>query len=455
MKIIIFNLFFIFIGFVSDGQTVVKYLGGGSGGGSDGLGDGLSKNFATISCGGLGGFDPVGNFIFGDGCSKNYIRKVDTSGIVLSIADCAGTEGYSGDGGSATAAEISYPMGFKTDSVGNIFFADSHNNRIRRIDYSTGIITTVAGTGTAGYSGNGGLATAAELNGPSALVFNDSYDLFVAEQLNNVVRKIDHFGVISTYAGTGVAGYNGDSLAATSTELNTPSDLSIDKFGNIYVMELGQRIRKIDTSGHVSTFAGNGTYGYSGDGGPATAAQFWFQWYGMFYDTISNSLFLCDCDNNRIRRVDSNGIVTTVLGNGSSTSTGDGALAALATTYYPTTMTGDRCGNIYFKDYSYTIREIIYDSTCSIPGTTRTPVLVAPSDFQVQPNPTNGVATVRWNGEMRSLALFDLLGRCILNRDVSGVATTVIDLSRLPASTYILEAVLADGRRVRRKVVKE
>ena len=178
-----------------------------------------------------------------------------------------GTEGYSGDGGAATAAQLNNPRGVAVDGSGNVYIADLSNNRIRKVDGS-GNISTIAGTGTQGYSGDGGAATAARLNWPQQVAVDGTGNVYIADTGNQRIRKVDGAGNISTFAGTGTEGYSGDGGAATAARLNSPQEVALDNAGNVYIADTGNdRIRKVDGSGNISTFAGTGTEGYSGDGG--------------------------------------------------------------------------------------------------------------------------------------------------------------------------------------------
>jgi sugar lactone lactonase YvrE len=187
------------------------------------------------------------------------------------------------------------------DSLGNIYIADMYNHRIRKVSTS-GIITTVAGNGTYGYSGNGGAATSAELYDPSSVAVDSSGNIFIADSNNHSIRKVSTSGIITTVAGNGTYGYSGDSGAATSAELYDPSGVAVDSSGNIYIADVSnQRVRKVDTSGIITTVAGNGTYGYSGDSGAATSAELNGP-YGVAVDSSGN-IFIADLNNNRIRKV--------------------------------------------------------------------------------------------------------------------------------------------------------
>jgi len=184
-----------------------------------------------------------------------------------------GTAGYSGDGAAATVAQLSEPNASFADAKGNLYIADYGNNVIRKVSTS-GIITTIAGTGTAGYSGDGGPASMAKLHNPNGVIQDDIGNIYFCDYSNHCVRKIDTSGTITTIAGTGISGYNGDSIAATSAKLSYPITLAFDHSGNMYIADASNhRIRKVNTLGIISTIAGTGTAGFSGDGGPSVSAS--------------------------------------------------------------------------------------------------------------------------------------------------------------------------------------
>ncbi len=246
----------------------------------------------------------------------NYvIRKVITSTGIISTFAGIGTAGYSGDGGQATAAELDSPAGIVFDTLGNLYFADDENNVIRKIVVSTGIITTIVGIGIQGYSGDGGQASDAQLHFPLQVQIDKSNNLYIDDSNNNVIRKvITSTGIISTIVGTGYGagtafgGYSGDGGAATAAELADPDFIVLDSLGNLYISDLGNYVvRKVNTAGIIYTVAGNGygagtSYGgYSGDGGPAINAEF-NQPIGLALD-MHNNLYISDSRNNRVRKV--------------------------------------------------------------------------------------------------------------------------------------------------------
>jgi sugar lactone lactonase YvrE len=283
--------------------------------------------------------DAAGNIFIPDK-SNNRIRKVNTNGIITTVAG-NGTVGYAGDGGPATAASLD-PDGPAVDAAGNLFIADVRNNRIRKVD-TNGIITTVAGTGVAGYGGDNGLATNAKLNSPVRVALGPSGILLIADLSNQRIRKVNTNGVITTVAGNGTAGYSGDNGPATAAELDYPDDVVADASGNLFIADCyNNRIRRVGTNHVITTVAGNGTDSYSGDGGPAVNAGLYFA-VGVAVDSSGN-LFIADTQNERIREV-SGGIITTVLGNGQGHYSGDGGPATKATLDNPYRSTLDAAGN--------------------------------------------------------------------------------------------------------------
>jgi sugar lactone lactonase YvrE len=267
--------------------------------------------------------DVAGNLLIADS-GASVIRRVNAStGIITVVAGSPFNSGFSGDNGPATSASLKNPSGVAVDSVGNLFIGDSGNQRVRRVDAGTGIITTVAGDGTAGFSGDGGLATNASLNfgtfifGPGRVAVDGSGNLFIGDSFNFRVRRVDaSTQIITTVAGNGSANSSGDGGLATSAGLNLPLGVAVDSTGNLFIVDSrGQRIREVNATTHlISTIAGNGAPGFSGDGGLATSATL-FNPEGVAVDSAGN-VFIADTINNRTRQVNSSQIITTVAGNG-------------------------------------------------------------------------------------------------------------------------------------------
>ena len=264
--------------------------------------------------------------------SKNRIRKVGKDGIITTIAG-NGRAGFSGDSGPALEASFNFPAGLCLDPVGNLYVADRNNHRVRRIDAS-GVITTVVGTGTPDWGGDGGPAVEAHLNYPSDLVCDGKGNLYISDRSNNRIRKVDSKGIISTIVGLGLPEFGGDFGPATEAFLKYPFGIDLDKKGNLYIADRGNnRIRKVDPQGIITTVAGDGTHFFSGDYGPATRASLAYP-TDVVADNLGN-LYIADRNNNRIRRVDSLGIMTTVMGIGRYEYNGDNEIASETTLHLP------------------------------------------------------------------------------------------------------------------------
>jgi uncharacterized protein (TIGR03437 family) len=242
--------------------------------------------------------DNNGNFYFTDSGNMR-IRKVDASGTITTVA--GGGANNPGDGGPATSAQLVNPVGLAIDSSGNLYFTDTDTNRVRKVSTS-GIITTIAGNGGMGFSGDGLQATNAMLNGPRGVGLDSAGNIYIADTLNVRVRKVNPSGVITTVAGNGQAGATQEGAVATGTSLNSPWTVKADGAGNIYISDLQNlRVFKVNVSGIIATFAGNGTAGFSGDGGPAASAQLDGP-AGLAVDA-AGSVYISDAVGNRLRKV--------------------------------------------------------------------------------------------------------------------------------------------------------
>ena len=274
-------------------------------------------------------FDSSGNFYVAETAS-HVVRKVDTSGHITTIAG-TGAQGFSGDGGPAIAAWLDSPQGLALDTANNLYIADTHNHRIRRVSLGTGVISTVAGTGAPGFSGDNGSATAAELNLPTAPAVDAANNLYFADTGNHRIRRMDaRTGLISTVAGTGTQGFSGDNGPAVSAAIDSPTGLAVSA-GSVYLADThNHRIRAIGlSSGVITTLAGTGTQGFSGDSSVASAATLALP-HGLTLDSSGN-LYLADTENDRIRRIDAaTGVITTIAGSGTESFSGDNGPAVAA-----------------------------------------------------------------------------------------------------------------------------
>lgn len=305
---------------------------------------GAATNAALIHPRGVA-LDSVGNMYIADS-ANHRIRKVDINGVITTVAG-NGSVSFSGDNGPATSAGLQSPFAVVGDAIGNLYIADTFHNRIRKVDIN-GIISTIAGNGSAGFSGDGGPAISAQLYLPYGIAVDNNGAIYISDTSNRRVRKVDSNGLINTIAGIGATGSNGDGGLAINAKL-TPYGISVDGAGNVYFVDAsGGRIRKIDTGGLISTVAGKGGVGFSGDGGMATEARLAYP-YGVALDGSGN-IYIADSSNNRIRKVDTTGIITTIAGNGDNSYSGDGGPAISAALKNPSGVTVTDSGIIYIAD---------------------------------------------------------------------------------------------------------
>jgi trimeric autotransporter adhesin len=340
---------------VTGSNTITTIAGNGTQGFS---GDGGPATSAQLRTPGEGiAVDGAGNVYFSD-TGNSRVRKVTPGGTISTFAGTGGG-GAIGDGGLATSARIDTPLGLAVDGLGNVYIADAgpgSGARVRKVN-PAGIITTYAGTSASSFSGDGGPATAAALYAPRGLALDGQGNLYIADMYNQRIRKVDSSGTITTFAGTS-QGFSGDGGPATSAKLAYPEQVTTDGSGNVYIADTSnRRVRKVSPSGTITTFAGSGG-GPLGDGGPATSATLSYP-KGLEVDDQGN-LYIADWSNYRVRKVDTGGTITTVVGTGSGGFQGDGGPAGSATVFGPVALALDGLGNLYIADSgNYRLRKVL------------------------------------------------------------------------------------------------
>jgi sugar lactone lactonase YvrE len=280
-------------------------------------------------------------------------------GVIQTIAGNGTVSGFSGDGGQASSAKLNTPWNVYVDQSGRGYIADTDNHAIRMVD-TTGITTTVAGTGTVfGFSGDGGQATNAQLYSPNGIYVDQNGRGYIADTFNHAIRMVNTTGIIATVAGTGtISGYSGDGGQASNAQLDSPNGVYVDQSGRIYIVDThNHAIRMVDTTGIIATVAGT-VSGYSGDGGQASSAKLFYP-RGVYVD-LSGRIYIADSLNHAIRMVDTTGIISTVAGIGTVWGfTGDGGQATSAKLDRPRGVSVDLSGRIYIADtFNHAIRMV-------------------------------------------------------------------------------------------------
>jgi trimeric autotransporter adhesin len=394
------------------------------------------------------GIDAAGN-VYSANTTSNCITKISTSGILTIVAGIGGIRGYNGDGGPATAAELYGPNEVTFDKPGNMYIVERYNNDVRMVNTS-GIISTVAGSGNSTWSGDGGPATAAGINDPGGVAVDNKGNIYIAEYGSSVIRKVNASGIISTIAGqVGNPGYNGDGIAATSAQINMAIGIAVDTTGNVYIGDnYNNRVRIINTSGIINTLAGNGNAAFSGDGGPATAAE--LNWPDHLFIDKNQNLYFGDWSNDRVREINTSGIISTVAGNGASGFTGDGGPATAAELRGPSGVVVSLAGNVYIDDISNSrVREIIFHNSEGI--NTITP---ASESIFVSPNPAKDIIYLKIQNSIKAekVVLYSITGQKIFDSRLEGKQSLEISTYGLSNGLYFLTVLTDDGTTLVNKV---
>jgi uncharacterized protein (TIGR03437 family) len=316
-------------------------------------GDGGDATAATLPGPSGLAIDAAGNVNICDTLA-NRIRTVDAFGVVHLTAG-GSIPGFLGDGSAATSAALTDCKGIGVDRFGNLFFADTGNNRIRKVS-TAGVISTVAGNGAEGFSGDGGQAVAAALNRPEGVSLDKTGTLYIADTQNDRIRKVTPDGIITTFAGSGANGFAGEGVPATAAQLSLPTRVTVDAIGNVFFSDRGNDTIRGVANGIIHTIAGTGTSGFSGDGGPAASAMV-ANPAGLAVDS-AGALYFADSNNRRVRRVDTKGVITTFAGNGFNSISGDGRAPTLAGIGFPVDVAFDPAGNMYIADHGGRVRRV-------------------------------------------------------------------------------------------------
>lgn len=420
-------------------QVIVTVAGNGV---ESTTGDGGPATDATL-------FDPRGVALDNSGnlyiCQNGGVRKVAPAygGIITTVVG-SGISGFSGDGGPAYFAKVNGVFDVAVDHSGNIYVADAGNNRIRKVT-TDGIINTIAGTGIAGYNGDNIPATAAQLNSPYGITVDDTGSVYISDSKNRRIRKIDTFGIITTVAGTGVKGFSGDGGIAAIAQLHRPKALRFDNAGNLYFTD-STRIRMIGTTGIISTVAGVATFGFSGDGGPATSAEIIPA--AILLDSGGN-LFIAD--DYRIRKVNEEGHITTIAGTGTSIYNGDG-MHPLLTNMTPSGIAMGSAGEIFISDMGNDrVRMISYTlANSENPAMNKT-------GMRVSPNPSHGDCTLYITtpaSEKANITITNVTGSKVSEFEAASNQEVSLPAGHLPCGIYIIQASTQQERFTCRWIIK-
>ena len=416
-----------------DAQVIHTFAGTVAGYSGDSA---LAIHAELSSCTGVA-IDGEGNVYIADK-NNNVVRKVSTLGIITTFAG-NDTAGYSGNGHLATKAKLNHPYSVATNAAGDVYIADFGNNVIRVVSSINGYINTYAGNDTAGYSGDHGVANHASLYGPEGIAIDGSGNLYIADAGNSVIRKVDPAGIITTIAGNNTVGYSGDNNVATSAQLNSPSGVAVDAFGDVFIADVYNNVVRevIDSTGNIVTYSGNNTPGFAGDNGPATSAQLFFP-SSVSLDQ-AGSVYIADQGNNTIRRVDSLGNISLFAGHHTSGYSGDNGPATSAALSSPIGVTADGWGRIYIADYGNSVVRLVTQGNTGVSS-----VNTLAQGIKIYPNPASGNITVEIAGAANaSIIVNDMLGNLVATANAD-TTTTTINLANMPAGNYIVKVVNGD-----------
>lgn len=397
--------------------------------------------------------DSTGNLYFAD-FYNNCIRKISTTGSIMTVAG-NNAAGYSGDGGPADLAKLNQPQSVAVDRFNNLYIVDSKNHCIRRVDFATGVISTFAGKGISGNTGDGGPATSCTFRSPFGVATDYMNNVYITDVGNSNIRKVDATGIITTFAGNSLPGFSGDGGLATNATLRSPCGIITDNFGNIYFADGGNHcIRMIDTSGKINSIVGNhfgagtGTGGYSGDNGPATAAKLNFPEF-LTID-YSGNMYISDYQNHRVRKVDAaTRIITTIAGDGIPGYNGDGVNATAAELFFPAGVVLDGTGGIYIADRGNNRIRFVASTLFADQADNYLP------EISISPNPTiGGHFIVNISSRIQEKIVLSITNSSGLRvKSVSGQTNHPLSIQLTdPNGTYFLN-VMVKGRAIHSKII--
>jgi len=417
---------------VTFGQEIQTYAGGGT----SGLGDG--GNATAASLGYFAGicFDKNGNLYIADG-NNNRVRMVDSTHQIITTVAGTGASGFYGDSGPATNAQLDNPTWVAVDSSDNLYITDALNNRIRKVEHATGIISTIAGNGITGYSGDGGPAIGASFNAIQGLAVDKQGNLFVVDAQNYRIRKIVlATGIITTVIGVGIAGFSGDRGPASAARINGAYGICVDKDGNLlFADRSNSRVRKVTNDGTISSIAGNGTSSYAGDGLAATDAQ--LDAFAVAADKVGN-IYIADYENSRIRKVNLDGTISTIAGTGVAGYSGDGGAATVAKINRPQGVSIDLCGNLFIADFNNkVVRKVILNPDC-LPVSVKDARSNEAISVTLHPNPATETLTIAAGVEIESVSVMNAIGQCLKTADGRGSKQLPLNVSNLPPGVYMV-----------------
>lgn len=420
-----------FLPFIAQAQYISTIAGTTSGGYS---GDGGQATAAQISQPAGTAFDNAGNMYIADK-GNHVIRKVTPAGIITTVAGNGTLGAASGSGGAATATALGRPMGICVDSVNNLYFADNSNHLIRKVS-AAGIITTIAGNGIPVYTGSGIPATASSVASPTCVAIDHAGNLYIGDATNRVVMKINDTGLMTLFAGNhGTIPVGGDGGAATNAGLGSVAGLAFDNVGNLYIADGNCRVRMVDAAGIIHTVAGTGALGSSGSGGPATAAT--FDGISAVAVDASGNIFIADRNNYLIRKVDPTGIVTRYAGLGAASpgSSGDGGPAILAKLNGTSALTISPNGKLILSEQN--VNKIRIITQCPY-GTISSPLsttVTAGTNANFFASTTISPVTYQWQGNSGS-GYFDLPNSLPYSGTTIGSLTIVNATTAMDNTTY-------------------